>query len=442
MDDIHNRIKTCVGTRADAFETYAVRTSTLTLEVKDGRLETLKQAETRGVCVRTIRRKRLGFSYSFRLDTPSLRAMADNALRACQGTHPDPAYAFPDGDGTLPALRIFDHSIGQIPKEKKLALAGRLESFARSYSKKVARVRRSTYSEVCAEVFLANSLGLSRRSRYTIFSIGVMAVAEDNGDSQMGWESDFSHSFIALDPAATGRAAARKAVSSLGARRIGSLSCPVVLDREVVADILPILSSSFTSESVFKKKSSLAGKIGTRIFSPCISMTDNGLSEKGAACFPFDGEGIRRRRTALVGDGRLLRFLYDTFYARKMHMTSTGHCSRGGVKSLPSVGPSNLSIEAGHVGPEDLIREARSGVYITELIGVHTADPISGDFSLGATGHRIEGGRLTYPVGGMAVAGNLFDLMKGVRRVGNDHRYYGPWGAPSLLLERVSVSGR
>ena len=91
---------------------------------------------------------------------------------------------------------------------------------------------------------------------------------------------------------------------------------------------------------------------------------------------------------------------------------------------------------------EDMFREAWSGLYITELVGVHTADPVSGDFSLGVTGRWIKRGKLSFPVRGMAVSGNLFELFRGVKFIGSDHRFYGPWGSPSILLEKVSLSGR
>jgi hypothetical protein len=108
----------------------------------------------------------------------------------------------------------------------------------------------------------------------------------------------------------------------------------------------------------------------------------------------------------------------DTFYAKKAKTSSTGNSSRTSMKLPPGVGASNLSIEPGGYSLKDMLREAWSGLYITELVGVHTADPVSGDFSFGITGRRINRGKLDLPVRGMAVSGNLFELFRGVKCVG------------------------
>ena len=443
MKDMYGTLSKLIGRKADAFECYVVRTSTLTIEVKSGQLETTTQARTEGLCLRTIRNRILGFSYTFSLTPASLKTAVGNALGGGRGTDPDDAYGFPEGDTDgLPSLEIFDGSLEGISRRKKFELAAAVEDFAYSFSRKVTKVRKATYAEYTTEIAILNSTGLSHTDKYTIASLGVMAVAEDKGDSQMGWESDFSHAFKGLDSRGIGHTAARKAVMSLGARKIKSLSCPVVLDRETVADLLSILSPSFSLESVIKKKSSLAGKIGHKVFSPAVTIVDDGLNEKGAACFPFDGEGVKKRRIDLVSEGILQGHLSDTLYARKAKTSSTGNSLRTSLKFPPGVGVSNLSIEPGALSREDIIREAWDGLYITELVGVHTADPVSGDFSLGATGSRIERGHITYPVRGVAVSGNLFELFSRVAFVGCDHRFYGPWGAPTVMLERMSVSGR
>jgi len=442
IEQMNDRIEAIIGGRADSFEAFLLKTSTLSIEVKDSRLETLKQARSMGACLRTIHNNRLGFSYSFRLNPDSLRTMVDNALQGARGTDPDPAYGFPGENGLTPTLRIYDHSIENIPRQKKVNIIRALEDSTRSFSRRVKRVRKATYSEYIMDASVTNSLGLRRTGSSTIVSLSVMAIAEERGDSQMGWESDFSHFLADLNPEKIGQTAAMKAVSSLGASRIKSLSCPAVFDRETAAELLSILSPSLSSESVQKRRSFLRGKTGAQVFSKIMTISDNGLNEKGVACFPFDGEGVKRGRTELIKEGKLLGFLYDTFYARKAKTSSTGNSSRTSMKLPPGVGASNFSIEPGARSLEDMLREAWSGIYVTELVGVHTADPVSGDFSLGVTGRRIIRGKLSIPVRGMAVSGNLFELFRGVKCVGSDHRFYGPWGAPSLLLERVSLSGR
>jgi len=99
-------------------------------------------------------------------------------------------------------------------------------------------------------------------------------------------------------------------------------------------------------------------------------------------------------------------------------------------------------VDNGDVAPEEMVKEINEGLYITDIMGMHTANPISGDFSLGVSGIWIENGEFTHPVRGVAVAGNITDLLKGVDAVGNDLKFYGTKGSPTLRIKEISLSGR
>ena len=135
-------------------------------------------------------------------------------------------------------------------------------------------------------------------------------------------------------------------------------------------------------------------------------------------------------------------FLYNTYTAAKDKTVSTGNGIRGGFKGLPGVGVTNLYIEPGECSLDSLIDQAGSGLLVTEVMGMHTANPISGDFSVGATGCWIENGRKAYPVREITIAGNILDIMKNVDAVGGDLRFSGRIGSPSLLLKEISISGK
>ena len=135
-------------------------------------------------------------------------------------------------------------------------------------------------------------------------------------------------------------------------------------------------------------------------------------------------------------------FLYNTYTANKDKTVSTGNGMRGGFKGIPGVGLTNLYIEPGKLSPEDLIGSIDRGLYVTEVMGMHTANPISGDFSVGATGFWIEKGKKAYPVREITIAGNILDLMKHVDAVGSDLRFSGRIGSPSLRIKELSIGGK
>jgi PmbA protein len=268
----------------------------------------------------------------------------------------------------------------------------------------------------------------------------VTCKAESNGDNQIGSEYFFSNFLDNLEIEKTAQLSAQWALELLGAGPAPTLKCPAVLRNSVVADLLDFLSASFSAEEIDKGRSMLAGKNGQRLFSEHITLIDDGLLPGGAGTSPFDGEGIPSKKTILVDGGLLTGTLCDTYYARKHGIEPTGSAVRG-IKSPPSIGFSNFYMEKGRKSFDSLVQGISHGILITDLMGVHTANPVTGDFSLGASGILIENGRLARPVRGFAVAGNVLELFRRMTDIGSDLRFFGRIGAPSVRLSELSVGG-
>jgi PmbA protein len=272
-------------------------------------------------------------------------------------------------------------------------------------------------------------------------SLTVAPLAEADGDAQLGWEFGFSNGIRGIDIQKIAAGAAAKAVGHLGARKIPTMRCPAILDSYVANEILEVLAPAFLAENVQKGKSLLAGKIGEKLFAPLLRIRDDGTLPGGMATSPFDGEGVPHRNTVLAESGVLKGYLYDSFCGRKEGRESTGNSARGGFKGLPHMGVTNFFIEPGECTPEGLRKGIDRGILLTDVIGMHTANPISGDFSVGAVGFLIENGEVTSPVKGIAISGNIIDLFRNVEAVAGDLRFYGVVGAPSLRLAGLDVSG-
>jgi PmbA protein len=227
----------------------------------------------------------------------------------------------------------------------------------------------------------------------------------------------------------------------LGARTIPSMRVPVVLDSRVAGEFLELLAPSFSAENLFKGKSLLKGRQGERLFPETLAIRDDGTLRGGMATAPFDGEGVAMEDTPLVTGGVVRGFLYDTIYAARMGAVSTGNSDRAGVKGVPHLGISNLFIENGTASTDALLAGIQRGMLLTSLVGMHTANPVSGDFSVGVTGFLIENGQVTQPVKGVAIAGNVLELFANIEMIGNDRRFYSAVGSPSLKIASLEISG-
>jgi len=242
---------------------------------------------------------------------------------------------------------------------------------------------------------------------------------------------------------ATAEEAAQRAAGLLGASRLPTARVPVALDPYAGAAILGVLTNSFSGEAVLKRRSLLEGKLGEAVASPIVSIVDDARLVDGLSSRPFDGEGVPSRRTELVKAGVLQGFLHNTYTARRSGAASTASAVRS-YKSVPDVGVSNLVLEPGERARADLLRGVTDGLYVAQLHGLHTVNPVSGEFSLGVTGHWIRGGELAQPIREMTIAGNLIELLRKVVTLANDLRFTfagGFCGSPTVLIEELSVAG-
>jgi PmbA protein len=439
---IANKIESLLkGRPLDGYEISLGTSRNLSIEVKEQKVDTFKCSAPVGVSIRVLKGNGLGFSYSTSLDEPDLLKMIDNALVSAETQTPDEFNGLPLPQAYPSIAGMFDDGLALVGEEEKIGRALELERLVLAADPRIRRVRKASYGESGYQVFIRNSLGVEGNYRGTSVSSSVLAVAEEGGDSQTGWDFGFSNFFTGVDVARIADTAAAKAAGLLGARKIPTMRCPVVLDNYVATEVLEVLASAFLGENVQKGKSLLAGRVGEELFSPVLRIHDDGTLPGGMGTAPFDGEGVAQRGTVLVEEGRLKGFLYDTYCARKAGTVSTGNSARGGSKSPPRMGVTNFFIENGNLSFARLLEGVDRGIVVTSVMGMHTANPISGDFSVGAAGFLIEHGAVTVPVKGIAIAGNILELFRNVERVGNDLRFFGEVGAPSLRIAALDVSG-
>lgn len=428
------------GLSVDAYEIYSFESRQFSAEAKDGQIDSLDEAVERGVAVRLFRGAKTAFASSSDLSTVFLERLVDLACNSLSVVEDGPKIQLPQRlNVSIPAS--ISEKVREMSREQKLQMAIDLEEFAKAFDSRVKRVRDASYAEEIKTVTLKNSLGLERSHQSSRYELSLMVMADDGDGQEMAWENDYAADAYTLNPEKIARDAADKAVCQLGGKPIATQKTPVVLDATVVSSFLGILSSSFFGDQVSRNRSALGGKVGQSIYSQSITVVDDGCLEGGYNSSPFDGEGMETSRLELVKDGVLRGFLYDLTSAAQAGVGGTGSAVRPAVKEPPRTGASNFFIEPGTAKLAELLGDMGKGLWVRDVIGVHTADPVTGDFSLGASGVWIEGGKRLSPVRGVTISGNLHELLKRVAKVGSEIRRYHAFGAPPLLIETLDIGG-
>ncbi len=346
------------------------------------------------------------------------------------------------GPGVAPAdaLRIRDPRAAGLGPGDLEAFVRALEDAARSLDGRVRAVRKPSAEAVETFREIRNHRGQSVAWTETRFGASLEVAAAQGEASETGWAAMERRSWSDLDAGRLAREAVERAVELLGAEGCRHGRFPVVLDARVAAEVLGVLAPSFLGESHLKGTSLFRGRMGRPVASDRITIWDDGVLPGGTETQPVDDEGVPRTRTRVVGRGVLEVLLYDRATAARAGARSTGNAA-GGPEGPPGPDVTNLYIEAGPDGTaRDLCWKAWQGLWVREVLGLHTVDPISGDFSVGCSGLWIRGGQAAHPVTGAALAGNLLDLLGAVAAVGSDLRFHDGVGAPSLLVEAADLS--
>ncbi len=421
----------------EAVELFALTKKGLKIQRKDRKLETFEPFYEETLAVRVLAQGCLGFSYATGLTPQEAVQAAERARENAAVLQPDPAatLALPE---RYPSWE--DTQAQELGPEEALALLERVEQAAFSYDPRVKRLQEVSFKQGCTHLYLANSLGVETQALLPGYSVVVVAVAEQEHEAQMGWEWQASTTLENLLPEDLGREAARRAVARLGAKMLASVRVPILLPPHVATDFLDLVSHALCGDQVVKGKSALAQKQGQKVFSSQVTILDDGLLPLGLESRPFDDEGVPQQTTTLVQEGVLQGFLFDLFWGKKAGQKSTGNARRASFKAPPTVETSNLFLKPGKGSAKEFQYAAPKVFEVLEVLGMHTADPVSGDFSVGVAGLLHQAGEAK-PVAGMALSGNVFELFQRVEHLGDDLRFYGGLGSPSILISEMDLSG-
>ena len=431
-------VKKCLARGADAAEVYVEASRNLSIQVRNGEVETVEEAATHGVGLRVFSQGRMAFASCNDFRQASLDDAVSRAIDFARCTTADEHNLLPDDPGVSDIEGLFDPSIGAIPTQTKVELAKAVEKQA-MLDGRITKSAGSGYFETEGEVWLANSFGLSKNRKYTTCTTGVSVVAEKDEQRSSGGEY-CNRRFFAdlLSPERIGAKAARNAYELLDPRPITTRKAAVIFDPDVAFSILGGIVAALDGERVLQGASFLGGLLEKRVASPQVTLIDDGTRAKGLASAPFDAEGVPTRNRVMVDQGVLKDFLYNTIVARRAGVQSTGNALRDGFSSLPGIGPHNFYMAAGPHSPEQIVRATQSGLLLKEVTG-YGINPVNGQFSGGASGLWIEGGEVVHPVRGVTIAGSAEEMLGSIDLVGNDLDLNRRLAAPTFRIPLLQI---
>jgi PmbA protein len=439
-------VEQAVAAGAGDAEAYASESENREARVHGGEVESFTAATQRGLGLRAWIGGRAGYGFGTDLSVAGVGEIAARAVEAARAADED-EFAGPARDGgEPPALSgLSDPSRESFSPARIAELALAVERTALDADPRVVAVEQAVYFDSAERVAIAASAAAGGEYETTSCYAYLQALAEGEDGRETGLGFGLARGPAGLDPAAIGREGAARATEMIGSRKPESRACPVVLDPTVAASFVGLLGNAASANAVQRGRSPLAERLGEEVAAEAFVLYDDGLDPGGFASAPIDAEGTPRRRTPLIEGGRLRTFLHDSYTARRGDAASTGNAGRSGYRAPPGVSASNLVVSPGSASLARLLGEAGEGVYINDVAGLHSGvNPVTGVFSVGASGRAISGGELAEPLREFTIAGDLVAMLRAVLAAGSEPRWV-PFGgsvsAPPLLIGEISVSG-
>jgi PmbA protein len=424
---------------ADSADATAFRDTSLGVNWRLGELEELERSESTDMGLRVFVGQRQAIVSTTDPSDDTISELVERAVAMAKIAPEDEFAGLAEADRLASAIPELELDANDEPDpERLMEAAAEAEDAARA-------VEGVTNSEGASSGWhrinsaMAASNGFSGSYSGTSSSIAASVIAGEG----LGMERDGEHRVARYrsdlpSPAEIGTEAGRRAVRKLNPQKLATQTMPVIFDDRSARSLLGHLIGGITGPAITRGTSFLKDSMGEAVFAPGITVREDPHKLRGLRSHPFDGEGLATRGYDLIDDGKLTTWLLNCRSARQLGLEPTGHATRG-TSGSPSPGPSNLWLEPGSASPEEMIGEIEDGLYITFLIGFGV-NGVTGDYSRGAGGFRIENGELTYPVNEVTVAGNLKDMFASMTPASDLEFLFGT-DAPSVRIDGMTVAG-
>jgi PmbA protein len=417
----------------EAFQLYYAASDDFNVEVFKGDLDKYELSNSGSLAVKGLYNGKMGYSSTKNVDESQFEFLVDNVIASASVVESKDEQFIYEGDKEYKTLEgLYNESLNHVEKKDKMDLAFKLESLCKSKDSRVDMVE-AFYSDGTTTVTMENSKGLKLSRKVNVAFLGAYVIAKEDGDSRTGFEFDRSNQFESFDLDKIATKAVEKAVSMLGASPCESGQYDVVLTPGASASLFSAFSGMFSAEAVQKKMSLLTDELGKQVFSSKITIIDDPFMKNSSKSSSFDSDGVATKYKEIVKDGVLQTFLHSLKTAKKAGVKSTGNAS----------GVYNFYIEPGTASQDELITSTQKGILVRSFAGLHAGvNPITGDFSLQATGHLIENGKVTRPLALITIAGNYKTALNKEIVLASDLEFnMGYYGSPSIKIPELNVAG-
>jgi PmbA protein len=427
----------------EQIEAFVSRNAETDIRIYEGQVEHFVAAQSAGVGIRVIRDGRTGFAYAGVLDETAIGEVLAEARDNVQfGTADQWAgLAEPDGVDVI-EQDLWNEELAGYATDAKIDLAKELERLTLAVDSRV-RVDDANYADIAAESAVATTTGIRRFGRENGCYVVVSTLADDGDETQTGFGFSVGRTPAEFDMAKAAKDASDRATRLLGATKPLTKRTTVVLDPYVTASFLGVIASTLNGESVAKGRSLFKDRLGESVANTIVTLVDDPTNPKAYTATDIDGEGLAARRNVLIEAGVLRQFVHSSYSARRVGTKSTGNAVRGGFRGTPGVGCMALQLLPGDRDQAALIADVDDGVLVQSVSGLHSGvNPISGDFSAGASGLTIANGQLGGPIREFTIASTLQRMLLDIVEIGGDVDWL-PMSAAgvSLVIRDVTMSG-
>lgn len=432
---------------ADVAEAVVSEGRHLSVEVRMGQIETMEEATSHSIGLRVMKGKKTAVCQSNDGSPAGLERLIKDVCEMVDHSEEDAFAGVPPFNelSTSDAhvdLQLYDVKVPSVEAKEGIALALAAEKAAFDHDKRITNSEGASFSRGEGSRALVSSEGFVGYSRGTSASIAMSAVVDDvDAKKRNASEWTAKRFFDELaDPKSIGSKAAEKALAKLGAQKVNTQKAPVVFSPEMARSMISLLLSCINGSSVWRKSSYLAGKLGSTVASPLVTLVDDPLMVRGLGSRNFDGEGYLSKKNTFVEAGTLKSYVLDTYCAKRLDLRTTHSASRGSSGGV-SPSTSNCMLVPGTASPESIIGDVKQGLYVTETMGFGF-NALTGDFSRGAAGFWIENGTISFPVSELTISLNLHDLLLSIDAVGNDLDTRSSIMAPTFRVKEMTIAGK